>query len=142
MQEKPRHFSAGNWENFFQGCLSVIKSTLLKRYLTLSVGNEVVFSSARDSVGFEESINQKIRSASSITCLLRRIPSTSTTFSLSRKPAVSKNRTLTPLSRISPSTTSRVVPACDVTIALWVPKRVFNKLDFPTLGGPIKATVK
>ena len=36
---------------------------------------------------------------------------------------------------------SRVVPEIGLTMARFSPKKAFNKLDFPTLGRPIMATL-
>ena len=56
-------------------------------------------------------------------------------------PAVSNKWSITPFKLISPSTTSLVVPAISVTIALDSPNKAFNKDDLPTLGLPTKATL-
>ena len=55
-------------------------------------------------------------------------------------PAVSIKRKATPAMINSSSMASRVVPAISETMAFSSFSKVFNRVDFPTLGSPIIAT--
>ena len=57
-------------------------------------------------------------------------------------PAVSRSLVGTPEKTVEASTMSLVVPAISVTMALSAPLMAFSKEDLPTLGAPIRATVK
>uniref|UniRef100_A0A7C9F693 Uncharacterized protein n=1 Tax=Opuntia streptacantha TaxID=393608 RepID=A0A7C9F693_OPUST len=83
-----------------------------------------------------------ITSAPSATASDLSTPILSTTSSVSRIPAVSSRVTGIPLTVILASTTSRVVPAMSVTIALSLLLQAFRRLDLPTLGRPTIATCK
>ena len=82
------------------------------------------------------STTNKTRSAFSTAFFALSITICSIKSSESLMPAVSNKWTGTPDKLKSPSTTSRVVPAIEVTIALssWI--KALSKEDLPTLGLP------
>ena len=89
--------------------------------------------------GAEPSNTARINPASSNFWLLRRMPSASTTSSVSRRPAVSHRfRGVCP-NITACSTKSRVVPATGVTMARSKPASRFSSVLLPTLGRPMMA---
>ena len=99
-------------------------------------------SSSPSLQGREESVTISTRSASLASWRVRLIPSTSTAPDAVRSPAVSLRRTKSPSHTTCPSITSRVVPGVWVTMARSSPRRALNRVDFPTLGRPMRATEK
>ena len=71
---------------------------------------------------------------------LRSIPKLSMVSVVSRIPAVSMKRKVTPPKFIVSSITSRVVPWMSLTIARSSFRRAFNRVDFPALVSPTMAT--
>ena len=71
---------------------------------------------------------------------VRSIPIFSTTSSVSRMPAVSMNRNITPPRLSVSSIVSRVVPAISETIALSSPRSAFSKVLLPVFVAPTIAT--
>ena len=59
-----------------------------------------------------------------------------------RKPAVSKQFNLKPLTSKEKSIKSRVVPGTFVTMDRSFPKRALVKVDLPTFTGPAKTTLR
>ncbi len=82
------------------------RSTLVATRITGTFSGRT--SSIRKYPGFSD--NRRTRSASAITCRALRIPSRSTSSSVSRSPAVSKSLTENPAKERSTDSTSRVVP--------------------------------
>ena len=72
--------------------------------------------------------------------MVRSIPMRSMTSCVSRRPAVSIKRNNTPLSVITPSTVSRVVPHISLTMALSSCNRALSRVLLPVFVSPTMAT--
>ena len=95
-----------------------------------------MISSSFSSNGTEESTTQRIRSASAAISLALDTPIFSTMSSVWRIPAVSAIFNVIPCRLIYSSSTSLVVPAISVTMALSSPRSRFSREDFPAFGLP------
>ena len=91
--------------------------------------------------GSDPSITTINRSASAASRLARSTPRDSMASVDARIPAVSVNRTGTPLMSIHSVSVSLVVPGISVTMARSCPSKLLNRLDLPTFGRPTKATL-
>ena len=112
------------------------RSDLLSKIITFLSIILLIINSSSPSKGLDESITNKIKSASSIESSALSTPIFSTISSVSLIPAVSIILRETPLIVICSSRVSRVVPGISVTIARSLLLSVFKREDLPALGLP------